>query len=151
MAILVTGGCGYIGSHTDIQLLNAGEQVLILDNLCNSKLQVIDRITQIAGKSPEFIQGDIRDRELLKKLCAHHSISSVIHFAGLKAVGESVQKSLLYYENNVTGSIVLFEEMAVAGIKSIVFSSSAMVYGDPQFLPLTEDHPIAPTNPYGAK
>lgn len=149
MAILVTGGCGYIGSHTVIQLLNAGEQVLILDNLSNSKLQVIDRITQIAGKSPEFIQGDIRDRELLKKLFAHHSISSVIHFAGLKAVGESVQKPLLYYENNVAGSIVLFEEMAAAGVKSIVFSSSATVYGDPQFLPLTEDHPIAPTNPYG--
>jgi len=149
MTILVTGGTGYIGSHTVVQLLAAGHDVLILDNLSNSKVQVIDRITKIVGKTPGFIQGDIRDRALLKKLFAEHAIETVIHFAGLKAVGESVQKPLMYYENNVSGSIVLFEEMAAANLKSIVFSSSATVYGDPQFLPITEDHPLSVTNPYG--
>ena len=149
MTILVTGGTGYIGSHTVVQLLNAGHKVLVLDNLCNSKAQVIDRITRIAGKSPQFIEGDVRDRALLKKLFAEQTIETVIHFAGLKAVGESVQKPLMYYENNVSGSIVLFEEMVAANVKSIVFSSSATVYGDPQFLPITEDHPLSATNPYG--
>jgi len=149
MTILVTGGTGYIGSHTVAQLLQAGHEVLVLDNLCNSKAKVIDRITQITGKSPGFIEGDVRDRPLLKKLFSEHDISTVIHFAGLKAVGESVQKPLMYYDNNVSGSIVLFEEMAAANVKEIVFSSSATVYGDPQFLPITEDHPLSVTNPYG--
>ncbi|MBT8518734.1 UDP-glucose 4-epimerase GalE [Polynucleobacter paneuropaeus] len=149
MTILVTGGTGYIGSHTVVQLLAAGHDVLILDNFCNSKSKVVDRIAKIAGKTPGFIEGDIRDRALLKSLFAEHAIETVIHFAGLKAVGESVQKPLMYYDNNVSGSIVLFEEMAAASVKEIVFSSSATVYGDPQFLPITEDHPLSVTNPYG--
>ena len=149
MTILVTGGTGYIGSHTVVQLLEAGHEVLVLDNLCNSKAQVIDRIAKIAGKAPGFIEGDVRDSALLRELFAKHAIETVIHFAGLKAVGESVHKPLMYYENNVSGSIVLFEEMAAANVKSMVFSSSATVYGDPQFLPITEDHPLSVTNPYG--
>jgi UDP-glucose 4-epimerase len=147
--ILVTGGTGYIGSHTVVQLLVAGHKVLILDNLCNSKVSVLNRIEQISGKSPKFINGDIRDRTVLKKLFDQHNIHSIIHFAGLKAVGESVAKPELYYNNNVYGSLVLIEEMALAGVKKIVFSSSATVYGDPQYLPYTENHPLAPTNPYG--
>ena len=149
MTILVTGGTGYIGSHTVIQLLEVGEDIVILDNLSNSHELVLERIHSITSKSPIFIKGDIRDRALLKSIFANHAIDSVIHFAGLKAVGESVQKPLMYYDNNVGGSITLFEEMAAASVKKIVFSSSATVYGDPQFLPITEDHPIDPTNPYG--
>jgi UDP-glucose 4-epimerase len=149
MTILVTGGTGYIGSHTVVQLLEAGHHVLVLDNLCNSKAQVIDRISQITGNPPKFIEGDVRNRKLLKQLFADHAIETVIHFAGLKAVGESVQKPLMYYENNVSGSVVLLEEMAAAQVKSIVFSSSATVYGEPQFLPYTESHPLKPINVYG--
>jgi UDP-glucose 4-epimerase len=149
MTILVTGGTGYIGSHTVIQLLEAGEDIIVLDNLSNSHQIVLERIHTITGKSPVFIKGDIRNRAVLKLIFASHQIDSVIHFAGLKAVGESVQKPLMYYDNNVGGSIVLFEEMVAAGVKKIVFSSSATVYGDPQFLPITEDHPLGPTNPYG--
>ncbi len=149
MTILVTGGTGYIGSHTVVQLLEAGHHVLVLDNLCNSKAQVIDRISQITGNTPQFIEGDVRNRKLLKQLFADHAIETVIHFAGLKAVGESVQKPLMYYENNVSGSVVLLEEMAAAQVKSIVFSSSATVYGEPQFLPYTESHPLKPINVYG--
>ncbi len=149
MTILVTGGTGYIGSHTVVQLLEAGHQVLVLDNLSNSKAPVMNRIQEITGRSAAFIQGDIRDRAVLRKIFADHAIESVIHFAGLKAVGESVLKPLMYYDNNVSGSIILFEEMVAANIKSLVFSSSATVYGDPQFLPITEDHPLGPTNPYG--
>ena len=149
MTILVTGGTGYIGSHTVVQLLEAGHHVVVLDNLCNSKAQVIDRIGQITGNTPQFVVGDIRNRKLLKQLFADHAIEIVIHFAGLKAVGESVQKPLMYYENNVSGSIVLLEEMAAANVKSIVFSSSATVYGEPQFLPYTESHPLKPINVYG--
>ena len=149
MTILVTGGTGYIGSHTVVQLLEAGHHVLVLDNLCNSKAQVIDRISQITGNPPQFIEGDVRNRKLLKQLFADHAIETVLHFAGLKAVGESVQKPLMYYENNVSGSIVLLEEMAAAQVKSIVFSSSATVYGEPQFLPYPESHPLKPINVYG--
>ena len=149
MTILVTGGTGYIGSHTVVQLLEAGHHVVVLDNLCNSKAQVIERIAQIAGNTPQFVEGDIRNRKLLKQLFSDHAIETVIHFAGLKAVGESVQKPLMYYENNVSGSIVLLEEMAAAHVKSIVFSSSATVYGEPQFLPYTESHPLKPINVYG--
>lgn len=149
MTILVTGGTGYIGSHTVVQLLAAGHDVLILDNLCNSKSKVVDRIAKIAGKTPRFIEGDVRDRPLLKKLFSEHDIKTVIHFAGLKSVAECGQKPLLYYDNNVSGSIVLFEEMKLAGVKSIVFSSSATVYGVPIFLPYTEAHPLKPFNVYG--
>lgn len=147
--ILVTGGAGYIGSHTVVQLLEAGAQVIVLDNLCNSKREVINRIEKITGRRPEFVVGDIRDRALLRAVFNNHKIDSVIHFAGLKAVGESVQKPLEYYDNNVSGSLVLFEEMARAGVKSLVFSSSATVYGDPASVPITEDFPLKTTNPYG--
>ena len=149
MSILVTGGTGYIGSHTAVQLINAGYKVVILDNLCNSKRDVINRLETITGVRPEFVVGDIRDRQLLRSVFNNHSISAVIHFAGLKAVGESVAMPLAYYDNNVSGSIVLFEEMARAGVKTLVFSSSATVYGDPASVPITEDFPLGATNPYG--
>ena len=149
MTILVTGGAGYIGSHTVVQLLDAGHEVLVLDNLCNSKATVIDRIEKIAGKRPHFIQGDVRDRALLQKLFAKFAITAVIHFAGLKSVAECSVKPLLYYDNNVSGSIVLAEEMARANIYTLVFSSSATVYGEPVFLPYTEAHPLKPINVYG--
>ena len=147
--ILVTGGTGYIGSHTAVQLINAGYKVVILDNLCNSKRDVINRLESITGVRPEFVVGDIRDRQLLRSVFNNHSISAVLHFAGLKAVGESVAMPLAYYDNNVSGSIVLFEEMARAGVKTLVFSSSATVYGDPASVPITEDFPLGATNPYG--
>jgi UDP-glucose 4-epimerase len=146
---LVTGGAGYIGSHTVVQLLESGHEVVVLDNLCNSKAQVIERITRITGKSPTFIEGDVRDRDLLDTIFAHHRIESVIHFAGLKAVGESVSKPLSYYDNNLACTFTLLKEMERAGVKALVFSSSATVYGDPQFLPITEAHPLGATNPYG--
>ncbi|MBT8524363.1 UDP-glucose 4-epimerase GalE [Polynucleobacter paneuropaeus] len=149
MTILVTGGTGYIGSHTLVQLLEAGLDVLVLDNLCNSKAQVIDRITKITGRAPKFIEGDVRDRALLKKLFTENHIETVIHFAGLKSVAEGGEKPLLYYDNNVGGSVVLLEEMQKSGVKSIVFSSSATVYGEPVFLPYTESHPLKPFNVYG--
>ena len=147
--ILVTGGTGYIGSHTVVQLLEAGNKVVILDNLCNSKREVINRIEQTTGKRPDLVIGDIRDRDTLRSLFANHGIDAVIHFAGLKAVGESVAEPLKYYDNNVSGSVVLFEEMAKANVKTLVFSSSATVYGDPASVPITEDFPLKPTNPYG--
>ncbi len=147
--ILVTGGAGYIGSHTVVQLLQAGANVVVLDNLCNSKREVINRIQNITSRRPEFVLGDIRDRATLRGLFAAHKIDAVIHFAGLKAVGESVAEPLKYYDNNVSGSIVLFEEMARAGVKTLVFSSSATVYGDPASVPIREDFPLGATNPYG--
>ena len=150
MKVLVTGGVGYIGSHTCIQLLEAGMEPVIIDNLCNSKEQVIDRIEALTGKRLPFYQGDIRDEAFLDSVFAEHDISSVIHFAGLKAVGESVAKPLEYYDNNVNGSLVLARSMRKAGVKSIVFSSSATVYGDPEEVPITETSPTgATTNPYG--
>ena len=147
--ILVTGGTGYIGSHTVVQLLEAGNQVVILDNLCNSKREVVNRIEQITGKRPDLVIGDIRDRATLRSLFANQTIDAVIHFAGLKAVGESVAEPLKYYDNNVSGSVVLFEEMARANVKTLVFSSSATVYGDPASVPISENAPLGAANPYG--
>ncbi len=150
MNILVTGGAGFIGSHTVVALLEAGHQAIILDNLSNASQQVLQRIAEITGKMPIFYQGDIRDRVLLKQIFAQHRVDSVIHFAALKAVGESVQKPLHYYDNNVSGSLILIEEMQKAGVLSIVFSSSATVYGNPSCVPITEAMPTgATTNPYG--
>ena len=149
--ILVTGGAGFIGSHTVVELIQAGHTPVIIDNLCNASPRVIGRIAEITGHTPAFYQGDIRDRELLRRIFAEHPIQSVIHFAALKAVGESVKKPLEYYSNNVSGSLILLEEMQHAGVKSIVFSSSATVYGDPDTVPITETAPLGQaTNPYGA-
>ncbi|RTZ43212.1 UDP-glucose 4-epimerase GalE [Candidimonas sp. SYP-B2681] len=147
--ILVTGGTGYIGSHTTVALQQAGYRVVILDNLSNSTPAVLDAIAQITGVKPEFTQGDVRDRATLDMLFDAYKIAAVLHFAGLKAVGESTEKPLAYYDNNVHGSVQLLSAMQRAGLKSFVFSSSATVYGDPQKLPLTEDHPRSATNPYG--
>ena len=150
MAIFVTGGTGFIGSHTVISLLQSGFDVVILDNLCNSSAKILPRLQQISGKSVPFYKGDIRDREVLRRIFAEHNIDSVIHFAGLKAVGESVAEPMKYYDNNVSGSLVLAEEMAQAGVFNIVFSSSATVYGDPGKVPYAEDmKPGDTTNPYG--
>jgi UDP-glucose 4-epimerase len=147
--ILVTGGTGYIGSHTVVKLIESGFEVVILDNLSNSKISVIDHIEKITNKRPLFIEGDIRDQSLLNKLFGDQKIDAVIHFAGLKAVGESVLEPLKYYENNVGGSISLLEAMKEANVNNMVFSSSATVYGEPKELPIKEDHPLNPTNPYG--
>lgn len=150
MKVLVTGGMGYIGSHTCIQMIEAGIEPIILDNLGNSKVAVLDRIEALTQVRPVFYQGDIRDEAFLDSIFAEHTISSVIHFAGLKAVGESVAKPLEYYDNNVNGSLVLARSMRKANVKSIVFSSSATVYGDPAIVPITENSPTgATTNPYG--
>jgi UDP-glucose 4-epimerase len=148
--ILVTGGTGFIGSHTSVELLEAGHNVLILDNLSNSDASIVQRIEQICGRAPEFKEGDIRDRGLLKRLFDSYPISAVLHFAGLKAVGESVEKPLDYYENNVGGTLDLLDAMRQADVKTMVFSSSATVYGDPATVPVTEDFPRSSTNPYGA-
>ncbi len=147
--ILVTGGAGYIGSHTVVELMAAGYEVFVIDNLANSKPSVLDRIERIAGRRPGFAALDIRDREGLRRLFAGNKFSAVVHFAGLKAVGESVAKPLQYYDNNVSGSLVLFEAMAQARVRNMVFSSSATVYGDPPSVPIREDFPLAATNPYG--
>ncbi|WP_351077073.1 UDP-glucose 4-epimerase GalE [Shewanella sp. CAL98-MNA-CIBAN-0140] len=149
MAILVTGGAGYIGTHTVVELLNAGQEVIIVDNLSNSSVEALARVHTITGKDVTFYQGDILNKALLQKVFADHSIESVIHFAGLKAVGESVEKPLKYYENNVTGTIILCQVMAENNVKNLVFSSSATVYGDPASLPIKEDFPTGATNPYG--
>lgn len=150
MAILVTGGAGYIGSHTVVELLNQGKEIVVLDNLSNSSEISLERVKQITGKAVRFYQGDILDRDILRRIFAENLIDSVIHFAGLKAVGESVREPLRYYQNNVTGSIVLVEEMLKANVNTIVFSSSATVYGDPQEIPITESCAVGgTTNPYG--
>lgn len=147
--ILVTGGAGYIGSHTVVELLAAGHELLILDNFSNSSARVLERIERISGRCPLFVEGDIRDRALLDGLFAQYPIKAVIHFAGLKAVGESVEQPLRYYDNNVVGSLCLFEAMAAAGVCRLVFSSSATVYGDPHAVPIDEGFPLQATNPYG--
>ena len=150
MAILVTGGTGYIGSHTTVELLKNGEKVIIVDNLYNSKLCVLDRIEKITGKRPEFIKCDLLDAEALDNVfAANPDIDSVIHFAGLKAVGESVSLPVLYYHNNLTGTFNLLNSLIKHGVNRIVFSSSATVYGLPKTVPIKEDFPLSTTNPYG--
>lgn len=149
MKILVTGGAGYIGSHTVVELLAAGHGVTVIDNFCNSSPVVLERVAHIAGSKPEFVQADVRDRAAMDRAFAAQRFDAVVHFAGLKAVGESVAEPLRYYDNNVTGSQVLFESMAAHGVKMLVFSSSATVYGDPVSVPIREDFALAPTNPYG--
>ena len=151
MSILVTRGTGYIGSHTVVELQNAGYEAVIVDNLSNSNPEVLNRIEAITGKRPKFYEADIRDKEALKKIFAENpDIESCIHFAGLKAVGESVSKPMEYYNNNIYGTLCLVETMCDANVKNIVFSSSATVYGDPAFIPITEECPKgACTNPYG--
>ncbi|MBO5402041.1 MAG: UDP-glucose 4-epimerase GalE [Clostridia bacterium] len=149
MAILVTGGCGYIGSHTVVELIKNGYGVVIVDNLYNSDISAIDNIEKITGVRPVFYNCDIRDRDGLENIFAKEDIEAVIHFAGLKAVGESVAKPLMYYENNVGGTVTLVDVMQNHGVKKIVFSSSATVYGDPDRVPITEDCSLHPTNPYG--
>jgi UDP-glucose 4-epimerase len=149
MKVLVTGGAGYIGSHTCVELLAAGCEVVVFDNLCNSRQEALRRVARIAGRTPEFVCGDVRDSEALARLFAAHRIDAVIHFAGLKAVGESVERPLAYYDNNVHGSIALLQAMSDAGVRTLVFSSSATVYGDPASVPIREDFPLSATNPYG--
>jgi UDP-glucose 4-epimerase len=147
--ILVTGGAGYIGSHTCLLLLEAGYSVIVFDNFSNSSSESIKRVEKITNKSITLIEGDIRDKEALREVFKNYKIDSVIHFAGLKAVGESVEQPLRYYENNVCGTVALCEVMSEYGCKSIVFSSSATVYGDPKSVPIKEDFPLSATNPYG--
>lgn len=149
MKILVTGGAGYIGSHTCIELLNAGYEIIIVDNFINSKPEVLKRIKEITGRDFEFYEADILDKGSLDKIFSKHKIDAVIHFAGLKAVGESVEVPLRYYHNNIIGSLVLFEVMTNHNVKRIVFSSSATVYGSPEKVPIKEDFPLSATNPYG--
>ncbi|WP_439687027.1 UDP-glucose 4-epimerase GalE [Cupriavidus oxalaticus] len=147
--LLLTGATGYIASHTWVALLHAGYHVIGLDNLCNSSPVVIERLAAITGKTPHFVQGDVRDRALLDRLFAEHRISGVIHFAALKAVGESVNQPLQYYSNNLDGLLTVCAAMGAAGVKQLVFSSSATVYGNPQTVPILEDFPLSATNPYG--
>jgi UDP-glucose 4-epimerase len=147
--VLVTGGTGYIGSHTCLELMAAGHEVAIVDNFCNSKPAVLDRIAQIAGRRPAFFRADVRDQRALDQIFDTGRYEAVVHFAGLKAVGESVTHPLRYYDNNVGGTLVLCQAMQRHGAKTLVFSSSATVYGDPERLPLTEDARLSVTNPYG--
>ncbi|MDX1775879.1 MAG: UDP-glucose 4-epimerase GalE [Desulfobulbales bacterium] len=149
MRLLVTGGAGYIGSHTCVELLGAGYDVIVVDNLINSREESLRRITEISGKKLRFHKVDLLDKAGLDAVFQENVVDAVIHFAGLKAVGESVAMPLHYYSNNVSGSLVLFEVMAKHGVKNIVFSSSATVYGDPASLPIKEDFPLKPSNPYG--
>ena len=150
MRILVTGGAGYIGSHTCVELLNQGQEVVVVDNLCNSSEESLNRVKQITGKDVTFYKADLLDKDAMEEIFSKETIDAVIHFAGLKAVGESVAKPLEYYHNNITGTLVLCDVMRNHGVKKIIFSSSATVYGDPAFVPITEDCPKgAITNPYG--
>lgn len=149
MTILVTGGAGYIGSHTSVELLNAGYEVIIADNFCNSNSEALNRITQLTGKTPVFYEIDVRDAASLQTIFKNHDIKSVIHFAGLKAVGESTRLPLKYYQNNIAATLTLCEVMQQAGVFDLVFSSSATVYGDPHAVPINESFPLSATNPYG--
>ena len=150
MSILVTGGAGYIGSHTAVELLEAGEKIVIVDNFINSKPEVLDKIKEITKKDFKFYEVDLLDKENLEKVFQENDIEEVIHFAGLKAVGESVQKPIEYYHNNITGTLVLLDLMRKYNCKKIVFSSSATVYGSPKTVPIKEDFPLSTTNPYGS-
>ncbi len=150
MKILVTGGCGYIGSHTCVELLDAGYEVVIVDNLSNSKKDVVKKIEKITGKEVTFYEKDVCDKKALEKIFEEQKIDAVIHFAGFKAVGESVNKPLMYYRNNLDSTLTLLEVMSKHNCKKIVFSSSATVYGNPEKLPITEDFPLHTTNPYGS-
>lgn len=147
--ILVTGGAGYIGSHTCVELLNAGHEVTVFDNFCNSNPEVLHRVKRITDKSVTLIQGDIRDRAALTQALRTSGANAVIHFAGLKAVGESVEKPLSYYDNNVAGTLNLLQAMSECNVKTLIFSSSATVYGTPEQLPIPETHPLSATSPYG--
>ena len=149
MSILVTGGTGYIGSHTVIELLKNGEDVVVVDNLSNSKIEMCDKIKKLSGKDFKFYEVDLLERENLEKVFEENDIKEVIHFAALKAVGESCAKPIEYYHNNVTGTLILVDLMRKYGCKKIVFSSSATVYGDPETVPIKEDFPLSTTNPYG--
>lgn len=149
MMILVTGGAGYIGSHTCVELLEAGHDVVVVDNLSNSRERALERVAEISGRAVPFRKVDLLDRAGLDGVFREFEIDAVIHFAGLKAVGESVEKPLHYYENNVTGTLILLEVMGAHDVRKIVFSSSATVYGDPPSVPIREDSPLCPTNPYG--
>ena len=150
MSILVTGGAGYIGSHTCVELLEKGEEIVIVDNFSNSKPEVLDKIKDITGKKFKFYEVDLLDKTKLEKVFQDNHIEEVIHFAGLKAVGESVKKPIEYYHNNITGTLVLLELMKKYNCKKIVFSSSATVYGNPKTVPIKEDFPLSTTNPYGS-
>jgi len=149
MNIMLTGGTGYIGSHTAVVLTQAGHKVVLLDNFCNSDQSILERLKKILGEALPCIEADVRDTDIVEKGLREYKIDSVMHFAGLKAVGESVSNPILYYANNVQGSISLLQAMQKVGVKSLVFSSSATVYGEPQYLPYDEDHPTNPMNPYG--
>lgn len=150
MSVLVTGGAGFIGSHTCVELINAGYEIVVVDNLYNSCMEAVRRVEKITGKSVKFYEVDLLDKEKLNEVFEKESIDSVIHFAGYKAVGESVRKPIEYYHNNITGTLILLDVMRAHGCKSIVFSSSATVYGDPAFVPITEECPTGGvTNPYG--
>lgn len=148
--LLVTGGTGYIGSHACVELINAGCEVVVLDNFSNSEAGVVERIQHITGQAPLLVQGDVRDEALLVKLFSEHKFTAVMHFAGLKAVGESVAQPLRYYDNNVAGSVTLLRVMQEFGVRQFVLSSSATVYGDPATVPVQENFPLSATNPYGA-
>ena len=150
MAILVTGGAGYIGSHTCVELLGAGEEIVVVDDFSNSKPRALEIIKELSGKDFKFYENSLLDREAVAKIFTENSIDSVIHFAGFKAVGESVQKPIEYYHNNITGTLILCDEMRKHGCKRIVFSSSATVYGSPKSVPIKEDFPLSTTNPYGS-
>ncbi|WP_137890870.1 UDP-glucose 4-epimerase GalE [Ramlibacter sp. 2FC] len=147
--ILITGGAGYIGSHTAVTLMEAGHRVVIVDNLCNSSPRVLERLRQLCGDAFEFVRADLRDGAALDALFAHHTIAGVIHFAGLKAVGESVAQPLRYFDNNLGSTLSLLQAMGRAGVRRLVFSSSATVYGDPDQVPIPETAPLRATNPYG--
>jgi len=149
MKVLLTGGTGYIGSHTAVELIENGHEVVIIDNLSNSKKDVIDKIKKITNQEVDFFEGDVRDKSLLNNIFSAHKIDAVIHFAGLKAVGESVEKPVEYYNNNIGSTICLLEAMKEFNCKNLVFSSSATVYGNPDKLPIKEDFPLSTTNPYG--
>ncbi len=149
MRIILTGGAGFIGSHTAVEMTKSGHEVVIYDNFCNSDAAVLDQLEKILGKRLPFEEGDIRDYDRMRAVLKKYDIEAVVHFAGLKAVGESVEKPLEYYDNNITGTLTLLRAMRDLNIKRIIFSSSATVYGTPQYLPLDENHPLSVTNPYG--